>query len=302
MSYLVRLACVCLASFCLLHTALGLLVASLAPLAVRLADRIRPATGASLLFLLRLLPLTASVLAVFAFCIPSYVRFERDASEAVGLPCLLLALLGLATIASGAIRLSTSLCLSVANRDRDARLSVFALVGFLRPRVVVSPTVRKLLSPSQMEVALLHEAAHCGAHDNLKRLAIVASPGLIPFHHSFRSLETQWARLAELAADDAATAAQPLRAIALAEALVRVARLSCRPASFPVSSALVASRDDLAERVERLLAPRPADGFSPSKTGRAAAFSTAATGLALLAVLPRDLLYSVHCAMEHLVH
>jgi Zn-dependent protease with chaperone function len=303
MSYLLRLLSVCLASFFLLHLAVSLLVLAVAPLADRLAERMRPAAGARLLFLLRLLPLTLSLAVVLGFCVPSYLRFEQDASESIGLLCLLLAAAGLALLAAAALRLSSTVTLARSIPSDDTLAAphpLFALVGFLRPRLVVAARVRQALTPNQLEAALLHEEAHRQSHDNLKRLAMAAAPGILPLHATFRTLEQRWSRLAEWAADDAAVAAQPLRALALAEALVRVARLSATH-TLPGISALVDSRDDLGERIERLL-QTPAPVVRSTPRPRALALSVAALALVLFLIPHQGLLYAVHSATEQLVH
>jgi len=92
------------------------------------------------------------------------------------------------------------------------------------------------------------------SRDNLKRLLLAFTPGLLPGVNGFGGVERLWARLAEWAADDHSVAGDPDRAIALAAALVRVARLGSVP--VPLASSMIEG-DDLAARVGRLLAPTP---------------------------------------------
>ena len=308
MSYLLRLADVSLASFFVLHAALTLLALSLSPGAIRRAQFMRAATGARLLLVLRVLPSVVALLAVALGCIPSYLRFEQDGMESISPACTLLALCGLLTLVTGMARLLWGITLSARMNADRARWSsatnspIFALVGFLRPRVVVSNIIRQALSSAQMEAALRHEAAHSHSADNLKRLAILAAPAL-PFPHSFRSLESQWMRLAEWAADDAASAGEPRRAIALAEALLCVARLAGQTECPSIVSSLVASQDDLGQRVRRLLAqqnPTVADPRNRFASMVAAAALLCAA--ALMASQQRQLLLLVHSAMERLAH
>jgi Zn-dependent protease with chaperone function len=126
-----------------------------------------------------------------------------------------------------------------------------------------------LLTAEQLAAAILHERAHAAAFDNLKRLLLAFTPGMIPGIHGFAALERQWARYTELAADDDAVAGDPHRALALASALVRVARLGVMPA--PLASSLL-DGDGLTERVERLLHPVP---YSPSCRGLTPALAAA---------------------------
>jgi len=310
MSYSVRLADVCLASFFLINLALELLVLCASPYAIRLAEKMRrPATGARLLLALRMLPMLLTSVAVAAWCVPSYLRYEQDASESIALTCTLLALCGLVTLGASAARLAWGLTASaqMLKRAEEPALehTMFALVGFLRPRVIVSQRIREALSSPQMEAALLHEGAHSHSRDNLKRLALLAAPRPLG---RLRRLESEWNRQAEWAADDAAVAGQPRRAIALAEALVCVARLSGRrqgsDLSSAVSSSLVARNDELGERVQRLLAQSPANAGSVprSRAVTAAAGAVFAMALLFLAAHQSELLFLVHGAMERLAH
>jgi hypothetical protein len=304
MSYFIRLVDVCLASFFVINLVLELLVLCVSPYAVRLAERMRAATGARMLLALRLLPMVVTTVTVAAWCVPSYLRYEDDATESIALTCTALAICGLATLAASAARLIWGLSASARMLKRTDQHSMFALVGFLRPRVIVSSRIREALSSSQMEAALLHEAAHSSSLDNLKRLAMLTAPRPLGLRR-LRRLETEWSRLAEWAADDAAIAGEPRRAIALAEALVCVARLSGRlegsGLSSLVISSLVARNDELGERVERLLGGR-AISLPRSRALPAAAGAVFALTLVLLAMRQNELLLLVHSAMERLAH
>ncbi len=150
-----------------------------------------------------------------------------------------------------------------------------------------------------MDAAMRHEAAHFHARDNLKRLAIYASPGLFP--GSLRRLELHWKRLTEWAADDAAVAGEPRRAIALAEALVCVARLAGSQDLGPMVSSLVAGEADLSQRIGRLLASQP-DGAAAAIRRPWTMLVPVALVVTLVVAQQRELLYLVHCATERLVH
>jgi len=132
-----------------------------------------------------------------------------------------------------------------------------ALAGLLRPRLLVSRDVLDALSPQQLTAALQHERAHRDSRDNLKRLLLLLSPGLLPFGAGFGCLDRAWARFTEWAADDRAVAGNPRRSLWLAAALVRVARLQTPPA-IPLASSLLGEPRDLAARVARLLDQAPA--------------------------------------------
>jgi beta-lactamase regulating signal transducer with metallopeptidase domain len=299
--YALRLTEVCLASFFVLHFGLSLVVLSLTPAAIRVAPGLRASGGARLLFVLRLLPIALSTVIVLALCVPSYIHFEHDARENVGLQCLLLSLCGLVTVASSIVRAGRALAISRrAAVDMETR-PVFALAGILRPRIMVSAEVRETLTREQMEAALRHEAAHARARDNVKRLALIASPRFLLFTDAHLSLERDWALLSEWAADEAAVASEPRCAVALAEALVRVARLSACSRMIPTASALVARPDDLAQRIQRILALSVADR-PRERSSALRPLATAALVMLCAAPFSPGLQSAIHTVMERLVH
>jgi Zn-dependent protease with chaperone function len=122
------------------------------------------------------------------------------------------------------------------------------LSGIARPRVIVSRRVLDSLAPEELDVVLRHERAHLRSRDNLKRLCIALAPGS-------RILERAWARFAEYAADEAA-AGDSSNAVALASALVRVARMGNVPGVPATAVPFLGDTDDLSNRVERLMAMR----------------------------------------------
>jgi beta-lactamase regulating signal transducer with metallopeptidase domain len=143
-----------------------------------------------------------------------------------------------------------------------------------------------------LAVALRHERAHRASRDNLKRLLIQLAPAVFP---GLRKLEQAWIQSAEWAADDRATEGDPDRSAALAEALLRVARLQSTIAMPTLVTSLVAADEDLAQRVNRLLdAPAVAE---PSRRFELFAFSIAAVLIAVLATNLRV----VHLLLESLL-
>ena len=84
-SYSIRLLFLCLQVFVIVHFALGLLLSATAPLALRLASRLKPKEAARFLYVLRLLPVLAAVSGIVFVCVPSYLLLEPDhESERVG--------------------------------------------------------------------------------------------------------------------------------------------------------------------------------------------------------------------------
>ena len=310
--YAARLACVCLAAFFLVHLALGLLVSTVTGAALRRARRASPATAARGLLALRLAPATAALFVVLGLCVPSYLRLEVEAgAERVGLPCLVVAVLAVALWATSLGRALEAVVRSVrqarvwADTSRDGALGlrlvehpavVLALAGVLRPRIYVSLRVFETLTQEQLDTALRHEAAHRASHDNLKRLFLLLAPGLVPFRHGFEALERAWARSAEWAADDSATGGETARSLALASALVRVARMEM---ASPLMSSF-GGDEELSARVERLLRPEASPGRHRPRLAWLAASAFAAL---VVAVLPQPAtLAAVHRWLERLIH
>jgi Zn-dependent protease with chaperone function len=269
-SYLARLLLLSSTAFFLLEIVVGALVASIAPAAIRRAATIRPRDAARWLLTLRLLPAAFATLVVAALCVPSYLRFEpRVAREEVGIACVCAAILGAAIGAAGIYqalralvrsRLYLRRCGGVESRVEGEKVWIvrhsagLALAGIVHPRLLISVTAWNDLSGDQLAVALRHERAHRVSRDNMKRLLLLLAPAIFP---RLRALESAWAKCSEWAADDHAAEGDANRSLALAAALVRVARLQSGIAMPPMVTSLVEADEDLSFRVERLLHPAP---------------------------------------------
>jgi len=277
--YLLRLLCLCCASFFVVNVAAGLLVCISSKSAIRFAESRTPMRAARLLLGLRLLPFVLAVLFVLELCVPSYLWLEPTAtSERVGLLCGVLGLLGAATWLNSLARTAQSLFASLRHHricrlaGQEARLPgesspvvlveneapLLAMSGLFRPRLLISRSVLQNLSAEELDASLAHEHAHRASRDNLKRLLIQLAPDIFPFFHPLRTLERTWSRFAEWAADDQATAGDSGRAVSLAAALVQVARLGRGPRLPFLSTSLLASDRDFSARVDRLLETVPA--------------------------------------------
>ena len=324
LTYTMRLLCLCCASFFMIHLALAMAVRLSSGTAVRLAEHMKPSSAARFLFALRMAPLAITLFAVVAFCIPSYLWLEPQATgEKVGFVCFLTAVLGVAiwTLAIvrvvGAVRGTARYLhrceqhgrkITVPGQSSPALLladkaPVLAVAGVLRPQLVVSRRVMHGLTSEQREVALRHERAHCTAGDNLKRFLILLAPDVLPFVPTFRSIERSWARVTEWAADDQATSGDARRAVTLASALVRVAKMGAQPELTSLSSSLMDGDHDLLQRVDRLLRPQ----LKPEKSVKALLPLLTGVGALIVAVAVTVSLWPgslaiVHQALEQLVH
>lgn len=120
--------------------------------------------------------------------------------------------------------------------------------GVLRPRVLLSTGLRAQLGAPAVEAALAHEHAHLRRRDPaaLLFLQIAATFGL-----PGSGLVSAFRGAAEESAD--AEAAAELGGVAVADALVRMARLMSEQAGAPSISALAFGAHPLEQRVLRLL-------------------------------------------------
>lgn len=317
--YSLRLLCLCLAAFALVHLAAGLVVAAISPAAIRLAARMRASRAAAFLFALRLLPAAGALAVVGGLCAPSYLWLEpRATAEEVGVGFLGMAVVGAAICGAAAARALSGICSlvrlqrhwkriaqpeSVAGRTAlvmDEQTPLLALAGIFRPRLVASRAVLNTLGGEELQTAIDHEQAHVASRDNLKRLAFLLAPDLLPFWPALRTLEGAWRRFTEWAADDRAVRGDAERSLALAAALVRVARLRGAPAASPLITSLLADSSDLADRVNRLLKPASA---APAGRAWALPLLTLATiGVTAFATRQPEALYWAHRMLERLVH
>jgi hypothetical protein len=322
--YTLRLLCLCWASFFMVHMALAVVARLGSGTAVRVAEHMKPRSGARLLFLLRVSPLVLTLLAVLAFCIPSYLWLEPQVSgERVGFLCMLIAVLGVAiwvpalVRVMGAVRGTTRYIHSCERHGRKIsvpgeaspallladRTPVLAVAGVFHPQLVISRGVMRGLSGKQREAALRHERAHCDAGDNFKRFLILLAPDIFPFVRTFGAMERAWSRFTEWAADDQATEGDPQRALSLASALVRVAKMGAKPRLGYLSCSLLGRDEELSQRVDRLLRPQPKPGrpvkeLVPLLTGAGALIGSA---VAVMMIWPASLSL-VHQALEQLIH
>jgi hypothetical protein len=310
--YAWRLACLCLASFFLVHAALALLARCLAPAVLRAAERMRAPSAARLLLAFRLLPAAIALAAVAGLCVPSYLSLEEEGGvEFVGLGCLAAAVFGAAV---WSISWGRSLRAAVRSHRyvRQCRRSgsiwiangtvpFLGIAGILRPKLIVSRLVADSLDRDQLAAAIRHERAHQSSADNLKRLLLLLAPDALPFLPGLSAVERAWLRFTEWAADDWAVEQDPACSLPLAEALVRVARLGAAAHASPLMSHFVAASADISVRVERLLSPAVE---TASRKPRRIALGGALLALPAV-VLPMTqpaILRAVHGLLERLIH
>jgi len=248
---------------------------------------------------LRLFPALASIVFAGALFLPSHWLLEpRDANETLGLAWYALALAGLWVLVRSSAR-----ALAIVRTGRQLRigerratvdiaevhevdgLGGVSLAGVFRPRILIGPSIARELSSAELEVAVAHELAHRQAFDNVARWAMVCAPDFFGGSRAARRLEQDWHAAAESLADARAVRGDSVRAVHLASALVKVARLAAQgPAAPPVPAWSTLNDPPLLElRIRRLVT-----GAVPVATsGRSRLVPAAVTlGVSLLVAAP----------------
>jgi hypothetical protein len=204
----------------------------------------RGTAGPGVLLLLRLLPAAAATLLTLVF-LSGHLRYEpRNVEESFGSLLIGLALLATAlTVRSGqrlgSVARSSLLLRRLAGPAHAAPSEVLeieestavSLAGIFRTRILVGSTVRAALTPAELDVAIAHERAHRRSRDNVKRCAIFCAPDVFGWSARARHLEARWRAEAECRADARAVGGDEARALHLASALVKVAKLGQAPRS-----------------------------------------------------------------------
>ena len=292
-------------------------------LVIWIARRPSPSQPAAFWFGLRLLPAgTALVLAALVF-VPSYWRYEpRQTTEAMDLTTTAFALVGVAMLSAGVVRGASSwwrarqrthawmhtarpTLLRAAGSDRvpptyviDADAPIMALVGLLRPRLLVTRGLIAALTEEELAASVAHEMGHAGAWDNFKRLAMRAAPDLLASTSAARAVERRWVSASEQAADRMCGAATPPRRHALASALVKVARLMPPEPTMGEPISTLIGGGEIAARVRVLLDDR----VTPPAAGRRTlSWLCAAAALVVLALGYQPLLHGMHELTEVVV-
>ncbi len=221
---------------------------------------------------LRLLPSAGALLLALTVVLPAFLWFEpHHEHEAAGPVLIVLAVLTAAGLTGGiwrgwracrAARALLACCRPGADsvgHDTvhfvEAAEPLVAVIGAWRPRIVATESVRAACNAEEFRAVLAHEAAHLAAHDNLKLLTLVGAPDALALTPFAAALTERWRAAAELEADQRATRGDSERRLALASALVKVARLVKSHAAPHPALGMSVATDDVQERVQALLKP-----------------------------------------------
>jgi beta-lactamase regulating signal transducer with metallopeptidase domain len=319
-SYDLRLLIQCLNLFFFVHLLFSAGVFGLTPLALSCSERIRPVRAVRLLLLLRLFPFLAAAYAALALALPSYLRLEPDNdSERIGMWAVVCTGLAIAVWIRPAartvraLRNSTRFVKQLQSIAQTANIAAhrvwvlredaprIAVAGVLRPRVLLSESAIEILSPSELQLVLLHEKAHQQSRDNLKRLLLLILPDVLPFVTFTSLLDQQCKRLVEWAADDFAVAGDRQNSLSLAGALVSLARHQTRAALCTLATSFIEDASGLARRVERLLCRAESSRASLQTCAGSAVLAGLTISMFAAAVHFADL-SNVHRVLEVLSH
>jgi len=314
--FALRGATLALMWFGLVNLTVSILVAFAArPLARSVGTRM-PA----LWFGLRIFAAAAATVFAAAIFLPSYLRYEpRYINEGFDLLLTAGAAISVAAVVAAAARgvlawhsaarrtrawMQTARPIALAGTsipafEIDVEAPVLALVGVVRPRLLVTRGLLAALTPEELAASLAHELEHSRAWDNLKRLAMRSTPDILVRSQAMRAIEEQWVIASEHRADRLASDDDPRARCALASALVKVAKLTPRtpPLAEPIST--LVGGGDVASRVRRLLDDRISTA-APSLP-RAAGWIALLSLVSALVTVYNPLLRGVHEVTEILV-
>lgn len=234
----------------------------------------RHLTEADAVLAIRLLPAMGSATLVLTVILPAFLLYEPPHAHDHPGPLLVAsALFTLLVLAAGARRglgawraaqalLRRSQPLLSHPAAGGAAVSVInmkeplvGVVGGWRQRIIAARCVTTACDREEFRQVLAHEAAHMHTRDNLKLLVLLMMPDALAWLPTGKALTQHWRAATELEADERASGSDPRKRLALASALLKVARLSLASGGPRRCAAPAAPLDGLEHRVRRLLAP-----------------------------------------------
>lgn len=322
-------ACLALASFLAVNLLVSLAVAASWRAVVRYWGSAAPPSRARALCLMRLLPILVATTFVAGVFLPAFVRFEpAQTTESVTRSLGALAAAAAALMAIGVLRgLRASVATSRLVRDWSTRgtpvvlpgmelqawsipadFPVVSVVGILRPKLFISDRLLRECTGEELSAMVRHERAHVAYADNLKRMVFRVSPDALRLFDAGEELERRWEEASEETADDYSVRSgrdtsgeRATPALALANALVRVARMAPAdaPPLVPVTSLYRGS--PVERRVRRLLGAPTLGSRPDARLLVLEAVTLVVPSLALAAFLNPSLARGVHAVIEAVV-
>ena len=270
--------CLVLTALLAVNTLASLLLTALWRLGERRFKDLSAHSRAEILFGMRVSPPALAVISVGLLLIPAYVAYEPHVTaEIVSTKLAMLSLLSAGGLVLALLRAyrswsATRSLLRGWLRDAERidlgglpipafRLEhsfpIIAVVGTVRPRLFIAAKVLHALSKEELAAAIAHERGHLLAQDNLKRSVLRACRDILMLAPVGKSLDRAWAQAAEAAADEHAARENSDRALNLASALVKIAKMIPvrERAEMPLAAYLIGAEETegVKTRVRRLL-------------------------------------------------
>lgn len=261
---------------------------------------------AQVLLAIRLLPTVAAAIVTLVLFAPSHARLEPvHAEERYGVVFFMLAALAVMLAGRSAWRIGSLLS---ASRRLRASIDVqrrhshpasewvelpfakgIALTGLFRPRLLIGAEARAVLTGPELDVVIAHEVAHRRARDNATRVVMWCLPDFLGLVAAGRRVERLWDAEAECLADARAVQGSAERALRLASALVKIARLGALDGDRSLAWSRFHQPALLETRVRRLVGGTP-DAHPRSRWGAAMVTAVVtATALAWITGVPAAL-------------
>jgi Zn-dependent protease with chaperone function len=284
---------------------------------------------AEILFALRALPPVLALIFAGILVIPAYIAYEPHVTaEIVSTKLGGLALLSAAGVAfaswrayrswdatrsllSGWLQVSERInlpSLTIPTYRIEHSFPIIAVVGSIRPRLFIASSVLDALTKDELTAAIAHERGHLTARDNLKRLVLRACRDVLMLVPVGRPLDLAWAQAAEAAADEHAAREDSDRALNLASALVKIAKMVPvrERAEVPLGAYLIGAEETqgVKARISRLLEIASNGIDQDNRWLIRAAQAISLIGFALLAIAAAGnpgVLMRVHDMIEHTV-
>lgn len=289
------------------------------------------ASRASVLCLLRTLPVVGGIAIVVLLFAPAYLTHEpRTNHEEITLNLAIVAFfsaLGLVlAIVRGAVTWRATARLTanwLSNAEvitlpgitipafrMEHQFPVLAIVGTFRPRLFIANQILQSLSDEELSAALAHEVGHVIERDNLKRGLLRACRDMLLIIPCGRTLDSAWKEASESAADEYAAGTDRMVGLDLASALVKIARLvpiGSRP-TLPAGAYFVCGEDPsgFKARVRNLVKLAGSGTSKPPAAliGKLPLWAPVAILIFLLAAVSIEshVLVLTHAVIEHAVY
>lgn len=323
--------CIVLAVMLALNSIASLLASFLWKVLQKRSLRWLAASQASVLCLLRTLPVVGGITIVALLFAPAYLTHEpRSNHEEItlnlGIVAFFSALGVVLAVVRGIVTWRATARLT-ADWLRNAeginlpgitipafriehQFPVLAIVGTFRPRLFIANQILQSLTDDELTAALAHEVGHVIARDNLKRGLLRACRDMLLIIPSGRTLDSAWKEASEAAADEYAAGRDRMVGLDLASALVKIARLvpiGSRP-TLPAGAYFVCGEDPSGFKARvRNLVKLAGSGSSKPPTaliGKLPLWIPIAILVVLLAAISIEshVLVLTHTVIEHAVY